>query len=307
MMNWDDYRIFLAVAREQSIRKASLKLGVSHSTVLRRITLFEEAMGVRLFERMPNGYFTTEAGDELLPSALAIENRTLTDLRKIAGRDTELSGTIRLTMPGFLASHLIMADLANFRKLYPGIDLEINTAYSHVDLNKREADVALRISNDVPEYLFGRKIIESTRAAYISENYLASCLKGASTKRDRFSRANWIAWSDSKSFMHWIEKNNLPKAPIGLVVNDPQATLDAVKAGMGMAILPCFVGDKEKTLYRVPPGTVQNYRSLWVLTHEDLRNTARIRIFLSFIADAILQYADSISGLKPRTIPKKFV
>lgn len=297
MVNWDDYRIFLAVAREKSIRKASLKLGVSHSTVLRRITLFEEALGVRLFDRMPTGYFTTEAGDELMPSALEIEERTITDLRKIAGRDTELSGNIRVTMPGFLTSHLLMPDLQRFRRAYPGIELEINTAYSHVDLTKREADVALRISNDVPENLFGRRVIEITRAAYANEDYLANYVNPKNN-----AQASWIGWSDSTSFTNWIEKSDFPNAPLGLVVHDPQATLDAVKVGMGMAILPCFVGDVEPQLYRVPPGTMELYRSLWVLTHEDLRNTARIRIFISFIADAILQYEDTISGLKPRTM-----
>lgn len=299
MIDWDDYRFFLAVARGTSVRKAANVLGVSHSTVLRRITVFEEVLGVRLFDRMPTGYFTTEAGDDILQSALRLEEEAMAAHRRIAGRDTELSGKISVTMPSVFATHLLMPDLAAFRRMNPGIELEIMPAYTIADLTKREADVAIRISNDPPEDLFGRRILQIAKAAYVCEGYLPNV-----NHEEELSPLSWIGWKDVLSSSQWLEESDFPGLAIGAVINDPYATLEAVKEGVGMAILPCFMGDNELGLYRMPPGTLIK-RDLWVLTHEDMRNTARIRKFISFMADAILRHRELLEGKMIRTLPLK--
>jgi len=288
MTDWDDYRFFLAVARETSVRKAASTLGVSHSTVLRRITIFEEALGVRLFERLPTGYFTTEAGDEMYRSALQIEEETTAANRRIAGRDTQLSGKISVTMPSVFATHLLMPDLAAFRQAHPGIELEIIPTYSLVDLAKREADVAIRVSNDPPDDLFGRRILQIAKAAYVSEDYLA----GLEQEEESL---HWIGGTTVPLSLQWMKGSDFADIPVGPIINDPYAALEAVKVGMGMAMLPCFMADAEPNLYRMPPGTLV-CRDLWVLTHEDMRNTARIRKFISFMANAILKYRELIEG-----------
>lgn len=297
MTNWDDYRFFLAIARHASVRKAAMTLDVSHSTVLRRITAFEDALKVRLFERTPTGYFTTEAGDELLPIAQRVEEETTNASRRIAGRDNELSGKIRVTMPGILATHLLMPDLAAFRRLHPSIELHITPAYSLANLSKQEADVAIRISNDPPENLFGRRIVKVFRSAYISEDYLPSTPRGDDTPP-----LSWIGMIDAQSSFQWMEDSGFPDIPIGAIIGDPHATLEAVKAGIGMAILPCYMADTQPDLYRMPPAKLQPHSDLWILTHEDMRNTARIRKFISFMADAILLHRNLLEGKRPRAI-----
>lgn len=297
MTDWDDYRIFLAVARGNSVRKAAGELGVSHSTVLRRVTAFEEALGVRLFERLPTGYFTTEAGDELYHSARRIEEETTAANRRIAGRDTQLNGTISVTMPGVFATHLLMPDLAAFRQAHPGIELEVIPTYSLADLARREADVAIRVSNDPPEDLFGRRILQIAKAVYVCADHLPDSEHGAVSPSLR-----WIGRTGTPSLLQWMQVSDFPDIPIGPVISDPHAALEAVKAGMGMAMLPCFMADADPDLYRMPPGTLVR-RDLWVLTHEDMRNTARIRKFITFMAEALLKHRDLLEGKMAQDLP----
>lgn len=296
MENWDDYRIFLAVARATSVRKAAGVLNLSHSTVLRRITSLEETLGVRLFDRMPSGYFTTDSGDDLFSYVENIEEQAISAKRRLIGRDTQLNGKICVSMPGVFATHLLMPDLAAFRRAHPKILLEIVSTYSDSDLRRREADVAIRVSNEPSEDLFGRRLLDIARATFISKTHLKEI-----TRNDSSQPLNWIGWSNSLPPLTWLEKNDFPEIQIGSIANDPHATLEAVKAGMGLAILPCFVGDAEQSLCRFQPGTIHLYKSLWVLTHEDLRNVARIRVFISFIAKAILKHSALISGNMPKT------
>lgn len=295
MTNWDDRRFFLAVAREVSIRKAANTLGVSRSTVLRRIAALEDELGVRLFERLPNGYFTTSAGEEMLRSARRIEEEATATDRRLAGRDTRLSGKIRVTLPGVLATHLLMPDIVAFGHAHPDIKLEVTTAYSMANLAKRQADVAIRMSNDPPEDLVGRRVVKVAKAGYVCKDHLP-----ATGGKADLSKLSWIGWSNDPSSLQWVEDSDYPHVAVGAVVSDPTAALEAVRAGMGMAILPCFMADVAADLYRMPPGNPLLPQDLWILTHQDLRNTARIRKFTGFMAEALLRHRDLVEGRRPR-------
>ena len=291
MTNWDDHRFFLAVAREASVRKAAETLNTSRSTVLRRITALEDELGVRLFERMPNGYFATPAGEELRRAAERMEAEADTAERRLAGRDAELSGTIRVSVPGVLATYLLMRDFAAFNQAHPEIRLQIVSTYEMPDLARREVDVAIRISNDPPDDLVGRRILKMARAAYVSADHLPNPA-GPAPPRE----LSWIGWSLDPSSLQWVEESGYPNLPVNTIITDPYVTIEAVRAGIGMSILPCFMGDTEPGLHRMPPGRLQRQSDLWVLTHEDLRNTARIRVFTSFVADALLRHRDLMEG-----------
>lgn len=298
MVNWDDYRIFLAVARNASVRKAAGTLGVSHSTVLRRISALEDALGVRLFERLPTGYFTTPAGEDLVRSAQRIEEEDIAAGRWIAGQDSQLSGKIRVTILDAFVTHLLMPDLADFSRVHPDIELEVVPTYALANLAKREADVAIRLSNDPPDDLVGRRLLHLAKAAYVT----ADLLSGASGKASA-PHLRWIGWPGDAPSPQWIEDSDFPDIPMGLRIADPAAQVAAAKAGLGMAMLPCFMADAEPDLYRMPPGTLQPHKDVWVLTHRDLRNTARIRTFTGFIARALLRHRDLLEGRCPRDLP----
>lgn len=291
MKHWDDLRFFLAVARRGSIRGAAITLGVNHSTVSRRIDAFEKKLDVRLFERFPSGYFLTQAGEEILQSAERIEGEVAAVDRQVAGRDTRLSGLLRVTLHDSLAQMLLMPDLAAFCQLFPEIELELVISHSMADLARREADIAIRITKDPPDNLVGRRILKFATAIYASDDYLAQHDAAADSRY-----LTWIGWSDLVPDPQWVRESPYPQAPARNHISNPLAQLAAAKAGMGLSMLPCFMGDTEPTLRRLPPAKVILNRDIWLLTHEDLRHTARVQRFLDFMAKAILAKRDLLEG-----------
>lgn len=294
MNDWDDFRFFLAVARKGSIRGAATLLGVNHSTVSRRIEAFEKKIGTRLFERLPSGYFITQAGAEMSQSVAKIEAEVNTIDRHVAGRDSRLDGVLRVTLHDSLAQKLLMPIFVKFGRTYPEIELELEISHSMADLSKREADVAIRISNDPPDSLVGRRLVRYATSTYASLDYLAQ-------HKDMKAGQNltWIGWGDRIPDPQWVRDSHFPDVPARNCIGHPMAQLEAAKAGMGLAMLPCFMADTEPMLRRVPPATAYPNRDIWILSHGDLRHTARIRKFTDFVAKGVLAQKDLLEGKRP--------
>jgi len=194
-MDWDDIRYFLSVSRTGSIRGAAIKLGVNHSTVSRRISQLESNMGVRLFDKLPTGYIITPTGEEIIEFACQIEEQAHAMERKIYGRDTELSGNLRVTLTAALSTNLLMPDLEQFTRQYPGINIELVVSDEEFSLSKREADVAIRVTNGKPpEHLIGRQLLTYAKCTYASREYIA--LHDIENTPDS---AHWIGWVYSTS------------------------------------------------------------------------------------------------------------
>ena len=333
-MNWDDVKIFLALAREGSVRSAGAKLSISHATVARRINALEKKIGVRLFDRLTNGLAITVAGEDMLQSALRMEEEMNSLERRILGQDSRLEGEVRVTMPDILATNLLMPDLVEFTRKYPDIDLAILPSYDVFDLSQREADVAIRCVPHhklPPEYLVGHRLITYAKAIYASQKYLAKfdeanaspadARRGTVDQRSQQAPsfyggvicdlngdsilARWIGWSDFDSrsagfkvlrFPDWIEKTNYARIPVYHSLNSVLLQLEAVKQGMGITILPCFLGDREPNLVRLSDEIVEFRYSIWLLTHPDLRDTVRLRTFRQFISKAVEKYRDLLEG-----------
>ncbi len=291
-MDWDNLRYFLAVARKGSIRAAAADLAVNHSTVARRISSFEKQLGVRLFERLPNGYVLTAAGEEMMKSAQHIEDEVVKLDRKVIGRDAQLNGVLRVTMPTVLATHLLMPDISAFTKLYPNIHLEMAFSSEEFNLRKREADIAIRLTQNPPDYLVGRRILHPAKGVYASHEYLRH--HDPETQPETLS---WIGWEEFSSPTHWNKDSRYSAAPIVHKADDLLAQLEAVKAGIGIAMLPCFLADKVPSLVRLECITAKDIcGDLWILTHEDLRATARVRAFIDHMLNAFEQHRDLLLG-----------
>ena len=296
MLDWDDLRFFLTVANAGSVRAASNELKVSHSTVGRRIEQLEENIGTKLFNRTPDGYQITEAGQNILESAKKMDEEVNNIRRTVVGGDAKLEGPIVVTLPDIAAIHMYMEDFATFQQMYPKISLEIRTSYEVLDLSRREADVAIRmISNQSspPDYLIGRKLGAVHQAAYAHRDYLADNDLG-----DPDCGLSWLGWGDNMRMHELIREGNYPVFPFRGVFPNVLTQLSACQHQMGIALLPCMIGDMDTELVRVPPGSSISSYDVWLLSHPDLRDTARIRVFREFIAERTMEKSKQFVGVE---------
>lgn len=289
-MDWNDLRIFLALARHGSVRAAAAKLDVSHSTVARRTELLEKQLGARLFDRLPSGYAITAAGEDVRGIAEEVE-RDLDGLeRQMLGRDQRLAGSIQLTTVDFLGTHLLMPLLADFTRRYPEIDLGVVATYEVLDISRREADVALRFTDKPPEHLVGRPLATVGTAAYATPGYLERHGLGAN------STACWIGYTRLRAERGWVQHTAYPHLPARGHIESVLLQFEAAKAGMGIGMLPCIVGDSEPLLRRLPESRPGPSFELWLLTHRDVRKTARLRVFTEYLSEAVIRERDRLAG-----------
>lgn len=293
-MDWDDLKVFLALARGGSVRVAAQALGVSHSTVARRIDGFENDLGVRLFDRLPDGYALSALGEQMVERAERAETEVLALEREVLGQDAKLAGRIRVTMPAPLASELLMPDLIRFGRLYPDIELDLAISSDIFDLSRREADVAIRFVEKPAEHLVGRRLPEFCDAAFATPQYIDNHSFTGDSPTGR-----WIGWQEETEFPKWVRDSDHPKCKTRWLVPEVMTQLTAARAGLGFAHLPCFMGDQDDALRRVPPGRTKAARPGWVLTHPALRTTERVRVFVQFIVAAIGGHADLVGGNRP--------
>ena len=290
-MPWDDLRVFLAIARAGSLAGAARSLGVNHSTVFRRINAFEDNLGVRLFERLGTGYALTVAGEEMRATAERVEREIDRLDRRITGQDLRLEGSLVVTTTDTIAQHILLPHMAQFRHSYPGIRLELIIENANVNMSKRQADVAVRPTRTPPETLVGRRISTLAFAVYASNVYMQK-------RTADLSALDWIRLDDS--LMHlaadqWFRRT-LPDAKTALTTNSVMGLLMGCEADLGGAIIPCFMADPNPRLQRLGAPIDAAASILWLLTHEDLRHTARVRAFMDFMADALKSDMDLLEG-----------
>jgi len=217
--------------------------------------------------------------------------------RELLGKDTRLSGEIRVTMPDAVAICLVSQDLADFSRLYPEIDLEITTSYEFLSLSRREADVAIRLTETPTEAAIARRVGRCAMAAYASDDYLRR-----HNPEEEPSKCRWIGWESDERFPQWVLESEYPEIPARGCIDNAVLQLHAAKAGTGIVQLPCFMGDPEPDLRRLSRSKpALSPKGIWLLTHRDLRKTARIRIFLDFMASAIKNHRNRLLGKEPHS------
>ena len=273
MLDWDDYRIFLMVARTPSIRAAATELEVSHSTVLRRVDRLEAKLGARLFERNAVGFRLTPAGEDVLQGVHEIEESVQSIDRSVTGRDSALEGIVKVTMPDVFSHPALFPDLSQFNERFPNIQLDVDLSYSIADLSKREADIALRITDNPPDDLVGRKVGSAFLAPYATKDYIKRY-----RPLDPDSKAKHIGWGNP---MTWKCRHGLDH--LGVIGYFDHMSLQATLAcqGVGVASLPVIIGDSEPSLVRVREPI--NFSDAWLLYHTDLRYTSRVRAVRDFL------------------------
>lgn len=281
-MDWDDLKVLLALSRRGSARGAAQELGVSNSTITRRLDDMEHQLHTRLFDRTPDGYKLTGAGEQLVPSAEHVEELVLAAERRITGGDQELEGSIRLTMPPVGRMGFLVRRLAQFAEQYPGIELELVASNDALDLSRREADIAIRVMPagvNPPENLIGRKMAALSASTYVHRGLLRGDRPGDA------SHLTWIGKNPEGQKEEWLANTDFPDNPLRHGIMDISLVLEAVRSRMGMAYMPCFSVYEDPDIVRVPGARIVHHADMWVLTHKDLRLSARMRVLREIIAE----------------------
>jgi DNA-binding transcriptional LysR family regulator len=288
MIDWDDIRYFLAVHRHGSLAKAGAALKTNPTTVGRRLTALEERIDARLFERTPGGFVATRAGLELLPHAERIEGEVLAVERGLVGADRRLTGKVRVTATEMIATRFIAPELRTFRETYPEITIELVCTNRSVDLERREADVALRLTRPEQGNLVIRKLSRVRLALYASREYVSE--RGLPASADtELDGHDVLLFADSRAFgieNGWMDRR-LGSASIALRADSVSSIYSAAVGGLGVALLPRVVAERDPALVRIETEDEPEPRVIWQMVHRDLQRTPRIRAVLDFLASVL--------------------
>lgn len=287
-MNWDDMRLFLAVARMGSISGAARQLGVQHSTVSRRMRQLEEKLGARLIERKKTGYELTPAGEKVKLASINIESEVITVDGALLGKDTNLVGPLRITAINNMASTVLMPLFADFSKQHPQVDLHIIVSNEDASLSQREADIAIRLTNSPTDTLIGKRLVTVASTIYGSREYLKR-------HRQQGGEPKWIGVNCCVFHKTWT-KQHCGDQSFEFYSDDTLLTLSAIRAGLGVSFLPCFMGDSDPQLERYSDPDPEHNLGLWILLHPDLKRTARVLAFRDHMIKSIDQKRELFEG-----------
>jgi len=281
MKSWDDLKYVLYVERHGGLSGAARALMVNHTTVSRRISALEDQMGVRLFDRLPSGLKITQHGQRCVEAAQEIERHVLSLDLSIAGKDQNMAGPLKVSAPQLIIQ-LHLAEIAGkFKKIYPQIDLSLIATSDALNLHRREADVSIRAVNEPDDTLWGRKAFSQNCMYYGSCDYLQEKKQAPALDCINFMwRGDDVATEVLKPY---------PQSRVIAKFDDMVAVLGAVKAGMGIARMPCFIGDSQSDFRRVPNIAPAPYLDIWILTHPDLKDVPRIKTFMRFVVEELKQ------------------
>ena len=279
--DWAELPYFLSAARAGSLRAAAQAIGSTHATVDRQIRALETSYGARLFDRTPGGLHLTRAGEVLFAIAKEAEAAMIAARRRVEGLDREDQGVVRVTVPPSLAYDVLAPVFARFAAAHPGIELDIVVTNRFQDLGRAEADVSVRIAHGVEDDVIGRRVLTYKSGIYANRDYLTAHWPPSGPGGEGLT---WIGWGDGDAVPDWVRQSPFPRARVAHAVREGVMQLSLIAAGAGIGYLPCYVESAFAELTRVPGTTIRPDRSIWLLLHSDLRETARVRRLVDFLS-----------------------
>ena len=282
-INWDNLRYVLMVANKGSIAAAARELDVNRSTVLRRINTFQENLNCRIFDRGDTGYVLTPEAEKIINAAREVENTLFDMQRQIAGHELKLEGELRVTTTDSFILSMLGPHLATFREKHPHIVVDLLATNNILDLHRRDADVAIRPTRQPEANLVGRRLCDVEFGVYAAADFLHSMTD------DSIFNQRWIGFADSlvsTPVGTWFDAT-IPAANICLRCDSFVAMRIVAESGMGLALLPGFLGAASQTLIRLDAPTRELTTGLWILTHPDLARSARVHAFVNHFSAAL--------------------
>lgn len=270
--NWDDLKAVLYVVRHGTLASAGASLGVAYTTVARRIERMEKAIGTPLFERLADGYRPTDAGLDVARHAAQMEETHIALERRLTGRDQTLTGSLTVTAPQLLIAACLAQPIGTFAEAHPDVRLTIRATNDLLDLNRREADLAIRVSTNPGDTLTGLRLTEQQQSAFAAP----AVADAIAADPDRC--IDWIMHV-SASGPPKASLARHPNARVRLWLDDMVAIIGAAQAGLGVARLPLFLGRQTSGLVEVPLMPHQAYSPIWMVGHKDVWKGGKVRAF----------------------------
>jgi DNA-binding transcriptional LysR family regulator len=293
MRDWDEHRLVLAIHRGGTLRAAAEYLGVTHTTVSRRLATLEQDQAPSIFVRSDRAYKVSEYGRQRVAIAEQIEALDFAAGRLERGASGALSGPLSLSVPHAFLQFVLMKDIAAFAAAHPDIQLTVAGSDAFADLDRGQADVVLRGQINPDPHLVGRMISTVGVSYYANANYLDA------TPHTHLKWIASVAASESRSQpQNWLSQSPYPHAPIGLIIDDIISRYQAVSQGLGLGRLACFMADADPNLVRISKSDPKQLYELWVLTHPDLRATPKVRALMRWLGDALKPKRESLVGIR---------
>ena len=292
-LNWDDFRLIQAIADTRSLGGAADRLGLNHSTVFRRLGALEDQLGLQLFERARVGYTPTPSGMEMVSLSRRMADDVLEFERKIAGSDLKPSGELRLATNDSMVAYLLAPILAGFRAAFPDIRLDVVVGNQALNLSRRDADIALRATDAPPDTLVGRRLASIAWGVYAAPEILARY--GSPDHPE----APWIGYGEPLANVPAVRALNEKVGADRIVYRTSTVVgqVEGAAAGLGFAAIPCFVADQHPGVRRCGPADIEGGRGLWLLTHADLRHSARVRAFMDYAGAELTKRRKLLEGV----------
>ena len=294
--DWNNLRAFLAVARTGRLTAAAARLGADHATISRRIAALEHGLRARLFDRSPSGYALTAHGEKLMPTAEAMESLAVQAQEEVGEADLAVTGAVRIGAPEGFGSYFLAPRMAALADRHPELEIQLVAIPGLVSLSKREADVAVTLSPPREGRLLTRKLTDYRLSLYGAPAYLDA--RPPIRTRADMGEQRFIGYIEDLLYAPELDYMEAPDVDIQVRLKSSNliAQLQATLAGAGLCVLPDFIAETEPSLVQVLPGDVGLTRSLWLVTHQDLKALARIRAVTDFMVEAVKAAKGSFLG-----------
>lgn len=302
MLDWNDLRYFLAVADGGSTLAAGRELRVSQTTVARRIAGLEETLGLPLFEKRQAGYTLTPAGEDLLERARQVQTAATSFAEAAAAQVRDTSGTVRITTQEIFAVTLLAPMLRELHERHPEILIELDDSQDFRDLGEGEADIALRSAyGDLGGGIVGRRLGDDDWTLYCSRDYAAQ--HGVPTTRAQLRKHAFIGGGGTKlwrAYSAWLHDLGLDDRVI-MHHASAMGMMSAIRSGLGIAVLPCIIADADPDLIQCVPPKAGHGRVMWLVTHERVRHTPRVRAVIDFLYDRLSRHIKMLEAQREAT------
>ncbi len=298
MMDWNALKVFLAIADSGSLTAAARKLKISQPTLSRKLTNLEESLDSQLFQRLPRGLVLTEAGESIMHSVRNMGDQVLDVEKKLTGQNLRLEGNVRLTTTEYIGSFWITEDMQGFRKLYPGISVNLQVDMQVINLVRREADIAVRLGRPEQPDLIAKKIGSFFNYLAASKSYLEQYGRPESLEdlKDHYAVGYSMEMSVNsgvhKLFSHFHKENILFSS------NSLYSIYEAVNKGLGIGMMPDIAADMFPDIEFILPDQHKMELEVWLVTHADIQHNARIRALFDYLATSLSERLKKVDEVK---------